>query len=70
MSQPFTVALPSRDFPGDHHWTKPYNRTEYDEAALYKLFLQRGLRVMIYSGDTDACIPYRWVPCPSGDVCC
>eukprot|EP01051_Picozoa_sp_SAG22_P019209 SAG22_NODE_3475_length_1689_cov_1.808805_1_plen_326_part_10 len=46
-------------------WTAPYNRTVYNEGELYKEFVDRGLRVMIYSGDTDGCIPYsgteEWV---------
>ena len=47
------------EFPGHHDdWTAPYNRTEYDEALLYREFIAHGLRVMIYSGGTDACIPY------------
>jgi serine carboxypeptidase-like clade 2 len=47
-------------FPGhaDDRWTAPYNRTEYHEGDMYKEFVDRGLRVMIYSGDTDGCIPY------------
>ena len=28
------------------------------EALLYKSFIAKGLRVMIYSGDVDACLPY------------
>jgi serine carboxypeptidase-like clade 1 len=52
-------------FPGDHGWSAPYNRTMYTEADLYREFIAHGLRVMIYSGDTDACIPYsgteEWV---------
>lgn len=49
-------------FPGEHHWTEPYNynktQAEYHEANLYKDFIAHGLRIMIYSGDCDGCIPY------------
>ena len=39
-------------FPGEHHWTKPYNynktEAEYHEADLYKEFIDHGLHTRIF----------------------
>ena len=42
----------------NRNWTAPYGGGMETEALLYKQFLAKGLRVMIYSGDVDACLPY------------
>jgi hypothetical protein len=46
---------------GSNHWTQPYNHNkteeEFHEGDLYKEFLARGLRVMIYSGEPPLPLP-------------
>jgi len=45
---------------GSNHWTQPYNHNkteeEFHEGDLYKEFLARGLRVMIYSGEQQQAV--------------
>ena len=43
----------------------PYDRSATDLSSLYPKFAAKGVRVLIFSGDADACVPYvgtnQWV---------